>query len=195
MYVGAFEYLYNKARRIDKSNNEGREKSDELKSLLVLSRNLLCEIETVINSKTGQPIVNVWTESAMEKRLQKFQNNNSHNIDRLDVDDMDNKFTKLRFAEYLHNMQSAILSRPMKKNMTGRAGGGRRNKLRKGRKGAANKHRLGGGGRAAQRLREKEAAAAASKLVAATKKNKNHAMKKLRKLKKPKNVLLVPQQQ
>lgn len=147
--MGAFKYLFNKARRIDKSNNEGQDQSDELKTLLFLSLNLLCEIETVIISKTAQPIANVWSESAMEKRLEKFQNNSSHSIDRFDVDDMDNKFTKLRFTEYLHNMQSAILSRPTRKSMAGR----RNNRRRKG-KGGNNRHR--GGVRLPNNRREKE---------------------------------------
>lgn len=105
VYVGAFQQLLHKQRKVERARNENNSKSMELRDLMVLSRNALCEIETAIN-KTGQAMPNILTRRAMDKRLT-FRNNNS-GPNSEDIDYLDNKFTKVRFNEYIHSMQSVI---------------------------------------------------------------------------------------
>lgn len=114
VYVGAFQYLFHKQKVADQNRNEGNDKSMELQQLMILAKNLLCEIETAINN-TRQQMPNVLNRKAMDIRLT-FRNNNSNRFENRDVDDLDNKFTKIRFHEYLHNMLH-VMRRPGKKNL------------------------------------------------------------------------------
>lgn len=99
MYCGAFQWLHNKQLYIDNLKNEGgKNKSEELKDLLDLSRNLLCEIETAMGVKPK-----VLNEKAMQARL-KFNNHQSETSSQ-EVYDIDNQFAKDRFTKYLLNMQ------------------------------------------------------------------------------------------
>lgn len=113
VYVGAFQYLLHKQKLTDQHRNEGNDKSMELQQLMILAKNLLCEIETAINN-TRQLMPTVLSRKAMDHRLT-FRNNNSNRFENRDVDDLDNKFTKVRFHEYLHNMLH-VMRRPGKKN-------------------------------------------------------------------------------
>lgn len=134
-YVGAFEYLARKQKDFDSFQNEGNAKTIEIDHLLVLAKNLLCEIETAINN-TRQPMPVVFTRERMEKLLT-FRNNNSigkHG----EIDELDNKFSKVRFHEYVQNLQR-VLKRPGKKNLRPRKRGPKfgpkkANKLKKGTK-------------------------------------------------------------
>lgn len=114
VYVGAFQYLLHKQKLADQNRNEGNDKSMELQQLMILAKNLLCEIETAINN-TRQLMPTVLSRKAMDHRLT-FRNNNSNRFENRDVDDLDNKFTKVRFHEYLHNMLH-VMRRPGKKNL------------------------------------------------------------------------------
>lgn len=114
VYVGAFQYLLHKQKLADQNRNEGNDKSMELQQLMILAKNLLCEIETAINN-TRQLMPVVLSRKAMDDRLT-FRNNNSNRLENRDVDDLDNKFTKVRFHEYLHHM-SHVMRRPGKKNL------------------------------------------------------------------------------
>lgn len=113
MYVGAFQYLVHKQSKFDLLHNEGISKSEELRSLLVVARNLLCEIETAMNSRQTY----IFNRTEMNDKL-KFRNNNKLNPTTNEIDDLDNKFTIIRFHEYLNGMHR-ILSRaePMAKSL------------------------------------------------------------------------------
>lgn len=114
VYVGAFQYLLQKQKITDQNRNEGNDKSMELQQLMILAKNLLCEIETAINN-TRQMMPIVLGRKSMDHRLT-FRNNNSNRFENQDVDDLDSKFTKVRFYEYLHNMLY-VMRRPGKKNL------------------------------------------------------------------------------
>lgn len=114
VFVGAFQYLLHKQKLADQNRNDGNDKSMELQQLMILAKNLLCEIETAINN-TRQLMPTVLSRKAMDQRLT-FRNNNSNRFDNRDVDDLDNKFTKVRFHEYLHNMLQ-VMRRPGKKSL------------------------------------------------------------------------------
>lgn len=100
VYVGAFQYLSNKQHRIDIRRNLGKAKSTELKAMKELAKKLLCEIETAISNRGQQP-PDVYTREAMDKELN-FRSfaPNMHD----EVDDLDLKFAKVRFFEYMHNL-------------------------------------------------------------------------------------------
>lgn len=111
MYCGAFQWLYNKQLYIDNLKNEGgKNKSEELKDLLDLSRNLLCEIETAMGV---QP--KVLNENTMQARL-KFNNHQSDTSSQ-EVYDIDNQFAKDRFTKYLLNMQIVLNRKQQSKNI------------------------------------------------------------------------------
>lgn len=114
VYVGAFQYLLHKQKLTDQMRNDGNDKSMELQQLMILAKNLLCEIETAINN-TRQLMPVVLGRKAMDHRLT-FRNNNSQRFENRDADDLDNKFTKVRFHEYLHNMLH-VMRRPGKKTL------------------------------------------------------------------------------
>lgn len=101
VYVGAFQYLAWKQQTIDRSRNEGKSKSDELYELFTLSRNLLCEIETAIN-KSCLIMPQILTREMMDQRLT-FRNDKDN--------DIDSKFAKVRFTEYLHGLQKILENR------------------------------------------------------------------------------------
>lgn len=112
VYIGAFQYLANKQHKYDHHRNLGNEKSRELKELMNLAKNLLCEIETAINN-TRLRMPHVYTHKMMEEKLH-FRTN-AHDRNKYDeVDDLDIKFAKVRFHEYLHNLDR-IMKRPRKK--------------------------------------------------------------------------------
>lgn len=113
-YVGAFQHLAVKQKKFDTFHNDGNEVTIEIHLLLVLAKNLLCEIETVILS-TRQPIKIVFTRERMDTFLT-FRNNNSINKFSGEVDELDNKFAKVRFHEYVRNLQR-LLNRSGKKNL------------------------------------------------------------------------------
>lgn len=108
-YVGAFQHLAYKQKKHDTLNNDGNEVTIEINLLLVLAKNLLCEIETVIKN-TRQRIKTIFTREQMDRFLT-FRNNNSIFIYDGEVDELDNKFAKVRFHEYVHNLQR-LLHRP-----------------------------------------------------------------------------------
>lgn len=113
IYVGAFQQLLFKRRKYDILHNDGNEVTIEIHLLFTLAKNLLCEIETAIE-RTRQPIRTVFTREEMDKLLT-FRNNNS--IDKFsgEVDELDNKFAKVRFHEYVRNLQH-LLNRAGKRN-------------------------------------------------------------------------------
>lgn len=114
VYIGAFQYLANKQHKYDHHRNLGNEKSRELKELMNLAKNLLCEIETAINN-TGLRMPRVYTHKMMEEKLH-FRTN-AHDRNKYDeVDILDIKFAKVRFHEYLHNLDR-IMKRPRKKRI------------------------------------------------------------------------------
>lgn len=71
---------------------------------MILAKNLLCEIETAINN-TGMKMPVILSKEMMHNRLT-FRNNN---VDA--VDDIDSKFTKIRFSEYLHGLEQVLKNR------------------------------------------------------------------------------------
>lgn len=111
-YVGAFQQLAKKQKRFDSFQNEGNAKTIEIDHLLVLAKNLLCEIETVINN-TRQSMPLVFTRQRMDKALT-FRNNNSIGKYGEEIDELDNKFAKVRFHEYVLNLQEVL--KPGRKN-------------------------------------------------------------------------------
>lgn len=89
--------------------------SSELKGMMVIARNTLCELETAINS-TWHKMPEVFTRQAMDNKLT-FRNHNSGSTTE-DVDALDIRFTKVRFTEYIHSLIS-VMERPrrrLKKN-------------------------------------------------------------------------------
>lgn len=104
--------MHNKQLYVDNLKNEGgKNKSEELKDLMDLSRNLLCEIETAMGV---QP--KVLSENTMLARL-KFNNHLSETSSQ-EVYDIDNQFAKDRFTKYLYNMQHVLNRKQQTKNMT-----------------------------------------------------------------------------
>lgn len=118
-YIGAFQYLATKQNNFDILHiKEGNDVTIEIYHLLTLAKNLLCEIETVIiNSRQQIPIA--LTRERMHKVLT-FRNNHGINRFSCDIDELDIKFTKIRFHEYMHNLQR-VLNRPRKKNIRRRS--------------------------------------------------------------------------
>lgn len=114
VYVGAFGYLLNKQTKYDRRRNEGNAKSTELKGLLRMSKLLLCEIEQAINN-TRLKMPPVHTRDSMKQELN-FRNNKLDRNKYDEVDDIDSKFTKMRFHEYLHNLDR-IMKRPRRKHV------------------------------------------------------------------------------
>lgn len=102
IYVGAFQFLAYKQRKYDIWHNEGNSVTIEIQLLLVLAKTLLCDIETLIHS-TGQSITTVLTRKQMDEILT-FRNNNSIDKFNSEVDELDNKFAKVRFHEYVRNL-------------------------------------------------------------------------------------------
>ncbi|XP_037028126.1 uncharacterized protein LOC119068585 isoform X2 [Bradysia coprophila] len=136
-YVAAFQQLASKQKKFDSFQNEGNAKTVEIDHLLVLAKNLLCEIETIINN-TRQPMPMVMSREAMDRALKFRNNNNSIFSDDGDIDELDNKFAKVRFHEYVQNLQR-VLKRPGKKNLRPRKrgpkfGGPKKGKGKKGTK-------------------------------------------------------------
>lgn len=106
-YVGAFQYLANKQKEFDSLRNDGNEVTNEVLHLLILAKALLCDIETVIKN-TIHPIPHALSPEQMDKFLT-FRSKGNNN--KLSVDELDNKFAKVRFHEYVHNFQ-LLLNRP-----------------------------------------------------------------------------------
>lgn len=114
VYVGAFQYLRWKQLRHDTIRNENINKTRALEYLLILAKNLLCEIETAINN-TGMKMPMILSKEMMHNRLT-FRNNNnrvrkmtSDDVD--EVDEIDSKFTKIRFSEYLQGLEQVLKNR------------------------------------------------------------------------------------
>lgn len=101
-----------KQHRYDQRRNLGNGKTLELKGLMDLAKSLLCEIETALNN-TDKKMPRVYTREKMEQTLH-FRSDprdrNKHDV----VDDLDIKFAKVRFHEYLHSLHR-IMKRPRKK--------------------------------------------------------------------------------
>ncbi|XP_031628338.1 uncharacterized protein LOC116344086 isoform X1 [Contarinia nasturtii] len=116
VYVGAFQYLRWKQFRHDMIRNEDNNKTRALEYLLILAKNLLCEIETAINN-TGMKMPMILTKEAMHKRLTFRNNNNTMKVitdktnDIDEVDEIDNGFAKIRFGEYLNGLQTVLRNR------------------------------------------------------------------------------------
>lgn len=110
--MAAFQQLASKQKKFDSFRNEGNAKTVEIDLLLVVAKNLLCEIETVINN-TRQPMPKILSRATMDRAL-KFRNNNNSILH--DEGEIDNKFAKVRFHEYVQNLQQ-VLKRPGKKNL------------------------------------------------------------------------------
>lgn len=100
--------------------NENFNTIKALENLLTLAKNLLCEIETAINN-TGMKVPISLAADAMFKRLT-FRNNNRDRSTSFDIDEIDTKFAKIRFSEYLHGLETILKNRmghkhpKMKKN-------------------------------------------------------------------------------
>lgn len=112
-FVGAFQYLAEKQNRFDRLQNEGNTVTNEIDELLILAKNLLCEIETVIHN-TRQRIPVALTREQMDTILT-FRNNNRMKNVNSEIDELDNKFAKVRFHEYVHNFQ-LLLNHSSKRN-------------------------------------------------------------------------------
>lgn len=78
----------------------------------------------------------VFTRERMDKALT-FRNNGGIGKYSAEIDELDNKFAKVRFHEYVQNLQR-VLKRPGKKNLRpgkrGKKLGAKKNKLKKGTK-------------------------------------------------------------
>lgn len=109
VYVGAFQYLGWKQLEHDKMRNENINTIKALEYLLILAKNLLCEIETAINN-TGMKVPMILTHEAMFKRLT-FRNNNRDRNTSFDIDEIDTKFAKIRFSEYLYGLEQVLKNR------------------------------------------------------------------------------------
>lgn len=105
-YVGALQHLAYNQKKFDILHNEGYEVTIEIQHLFALAKGLLCEIETVIQ-RTRQPIKTIFTREQMD-RLLTFRNNYSINKFTGEVDELDNKFTKVRFHEYMRDLQRLL---------------------------------------------------------------------------------------
>lgn len=75
----------------------------------------------------------VFTRERMDKLLT-FRNNNSIHKFENGIDELDNKFAKVRFHEYVQNLQR-VLKRPGKKNLRQRKRGQKVKKVNKLKKG------------------------------------------------------------
>lgn len=115
IYVGAFQHLAYNQKKYDTLHNYGNEVTIEIQLLLALAKNLLCEMETAIKRSTRQPIKTIFTREQMDKLLT-FRNNNSINKYSGEVDVLDNKFVKVRFHEYVRDLQR-LLNRTGKNNL------------------------------------------------------------------------------
>lgn len=109
IYVAAFQYLGWKQLEYDKMRNENFNTIKALENLLTLAKNLLCEIETAINN-TGMKVPISLPTDAMFKRLT-FRNNNRDRSTSFDIDEIDTKFAKIRFSEYLHGLETILKNR------------------------------------------------------------------------------------
>lgn len=109
IYVAAFQYLGWKQLEYDKMRNENFNTIKALENLLTLAKNLLCEIETAINN-TGMKVPISLPADAMFKRLT-FRNNNRDRSTSFDIDEIDTKFAKIRFGEYLHGLETILKNR------------------------------------------------------------------------------------
>lgn len=94
--------------------NDNINKTKALDKLLVLAKNLLCEIETAINN-IGMKMPMIVTKEAMYNRLT-FRNNNRDRKTSIEVDEIDSKFAKIRFIEYLHGLQQILRNRMGKRH-------------------------------------------------------------------------------
>lgn len=115
IYVGAFQYLSWKQLNHDTMLNENNNKTKALQYLLILAKNLLCEIETAINN-TGMKMPMIFSRDAMHNRMT-FRNNNRDRKSSVEVDEIDSKFAKIRFSEYLHGLQMVLKNRMGKRHM------------------------------------------------------------------------------
>lgn len=77
--------------------------------LMILAKNLLCEIETAIDN-TRLRLPPSHTREEMNAVL-RFRNNKKDPLKFEEIDDLDTKFAKVRFHEYLHSLQR-IMKRP-----------------------------------------------------------------------------------
>lgn len=109
VYVAAFQYLGWKQLEHDKMRNENINTIKALEYLLTLAKNLLCEIETAINN-TGMKVPMILTPETMFKHLT-FRNNNRDRSTSFDIDEIDTKFAKIRFSEYLHGLEQVLKNR------------------------------------------------------------------------------------
>lgn len=116
VYVGAFQYLRWKQQRHDAIRNDDNNKTNAFEYLLILAKNLLCEIETAINN-TGMKMPMILSKEAMHKRLT-FRNNfrprkviSDEDVKVDEVDEIDSKFAKIRFSEYLNGLQQVLRNR------------------------------------------------------------------------------------
>ncbi|XP_055303290.1 uncharacterized protein LOC129568968 isoform X2 [Sitodiplosis mosellana] len=114
VYVGAFQYLRYKQLHHDTIRNVNINKTKTLEYLLILAKNLLCEIETAINN-TGMKMPVILSRAMMDNRLT-FRNNGrrirkptSDYVD--EVDEIDSKFAKVRFSEYLQGLEQVLKNR------------------------------------------------------------------------------------
>lgn len=114
MYIGAFQKLLKKHQDFDKRKNLGNAISIELKMLMDLAKSLLCEIESAINV-TNLLMPRVYTRHRMDHTLT-FRSDARNGNGTNEVDDLDIKFAKVRFHEYLHSL-NRILQRPRKKRL------------------------------------------------------------------------------
>lgn len=81
--------------------------------LMDLAKSLLCEIESAINV-TYSPMPRVFTRHRMDHTLTFRSDIRANGTN--EVDDLDIKFAKVRFHEYLHSL-NRILQRPRKKRI------------------------------------------------------------------------------
>lgn len=133
MYVGAFQYLRWKQLKHDSLRNESKNKTNTLEYLLILAKNLLCEIETAINN-TVMKMPMILSRDAMDNRLT-FRNNNRDRKQSYEVDEIDSKFAKIRFGEYLHGLDQILKNRMGKQH---RRIGKKNKKMPKSRKSVTN---------------------------------------------------------
>jgi hypothetical protein len=115
MYVAAFQFLYQKQLDYDKMNNDGKAESEELRTMMIQAKSLLCEIETFINVTMKDTKVKIFTKQEMSDIL-KFRSNDSKLTSVLET--VDKMFTKAKFQEYTNALQRAIQQKE-KKNVQG----------------------------------------------------------------------------
>lgn len=113
VYVGAFQYLTWKQFHHPKKGADRTNKLNALKNLSWLSKNLLCEIETAINN-TRMRMPKILSREEMNERLTFHNNGNKMSFDTTkvdEVDEIDYKYAKVRFSEYLHALQQMLQNR------------------------------------------------------------------------------------